>query len=326
MDIAVLLPGGGSCGAFQIGVLDALVHQDGLDVGLFAGISTGSIQALGAAQDRIPDLRKLWESIRSEQDVYRKRRLGLAGALALGRSSLFENSPLRRKIREFHDQEALRRSGKGLMVGAVRLQDGELLYFNEDDADIAEWVIASDASPGPDQPVSHRNDGQWVAGSARELSPIGAVLKRRPKAILVIAAKNLNREVRRHKQPFYDSLSIAMRAAEILSREVLERDINRARRINGLVRAAKAQERALKELEISDVDRQRVLRSINEQIAGYRDVPIAVIEADPAYILPHSARFQPDEIRRLIAHGEVVARRAETQALIADLKRRAGIG
>ena len=47
--LAIVLSGGGAKGAFQVGVLDELIVRRGVKVDVFAGVSTGAIQALGGA-------------------------------------------------------------------------------------------------------------------------------------------------------------------------------------------------------------------------------------------------------------------------------------
>ncbi|MGB3721286.1 MAG: patatin-like phospholipase family protein [Pacificimonas sp.] len=325
-DLAIVLSGGGSKGAFQVGVLDELVTRRGLSVDLYAGISTGAIQALGAAQDRIDDLRGVWEGIESERDIFKKRFLGIVGALIGGADSLYNAEPVRELIREFHDPAALAAAGKGLLVGAVSLGSGRLRYFNESDPNITEWVIASSAVPATYQPLVTSDGDKWVDGGVRDMTPLGAVIERRPKAILAILASNSTKGPGRGSDSYDDLVEIALRATGILTDEVFMNDIAQVGRINGLLDAAARQREVLMELGLDDAAINRAIEPIMNEMTRFRDVPIMLIEPDADFDLPGSTSFKPDEIARTIAHGEAVAARPDVLAALKALKARAGIG
>ena len=58
--LAIVLSGGGAKGAFQVGVLDALITKHGVKPDIVVGTSTGAIQALGVAQNDMPELLDIW--------------------------------------------------------------------------------------------------------------------------------------------------------------------------------------------------------------------------------------------------------------------------
>lgn len=323
MDMAVVLLGGGSRCAFQVGVLDALQRETRLNVGLYAGISTGAIQALGAAQGRVDGLRAMWESLRGDQDVYEMRAFGRAGAFIFGRASLYDRSPLKRRIAEFHSEKAIRNSGIGFYAACTRLQDGRLAYLSEETDDILDWMMASDARPVTDQPVVDDEGGQWVAGGFGTATPLKGILARRPKSLLIVATKSRKLKAAGQKRSYRGALDIGLRGAEILSDEIIETDVQRIQRINALLAAVQAQERTLKRMDISDADRKAISHSLREFVEGYRYVPMAFIEPDAAYQLPDPSVFRSDYIRRLISHGEAVVGRPETRSAIDELKRKA---
>ena len=55
-NLAIVLSGGGAKGAFQAGVLDALITDRKVSFDIAVGTSTGAIQATAVAQDDIPRL------------------------------------------------------------------------------------------------------------------------------------------------------------------------------------------------------------------------------------------------------------------------------
>lgn len=307
VDIAVVLSGGGSKGAFQVGVLDELVMRRGLRVDLYAGISTGAIQALGAAQDDIAGLRAVWEGIASYRDIYKKRFLGLLGAIIGGADSLYDAEPVRRKIRNFFDFAALQRSDKQLLVGAVSLNSGELVFRNESDRHVGEWVIASSAVPATYQPLETSDGDKWVDGGVRDITPLSAVMRRRPKAIIVVLASPGNDSAGRSSKAYDDILDIGLRAAGILANEVFRNDIENAALINALVAAQAAQAAVLDRLDLTPAERDDVLAPYRLLLQRFAIVPTLTIE--PERVLMKSTEFKPDEIAAAIRHGEQVAAR-----------------
>ncbi len=71
--LAVVLSGGSAKGAFQVGVLDALIRERGVSFETCVGTSTGAIQAAAVAQDEIGQLVDFWSGLLGRGDVYRKR-------------------------------------------------------------------------------------------------------------------------------------------------------------------------------------------------------------------------------------------------------------
>jgi NTE family protein len=91
--LAIVLSGGGAKGAFQVGVLDALITGRGVRPAIVVGTSTGAIQALAVAQQDVPGLVRAWLALRRNRDIYRERG-GIAGAVLLGEKGLYDAAPL----------------------------------------------------------------------------------------------------------------------------------------------------------------------------------------------------------------------------------------
>ena len=139
-NLAMVLSGGGSKGAFQVGVMEELILNRGVSFNIFGGVSTGAIQAVGGAQDQIEKLKGFWLNIKSNKDIYKKRQ-GLIGGFA-GNDSLYKPTGLKRKLKAFVDPNLLKQTGKKLLVGVVSLQTGEFSIHRENDPDIIDWVYA----------------------------------------------------------------------------------------------------------------------------------------------------------------------------------------
>jgi NTE family protein len=306
--LAIVLSGGGAKGAFQVGVLDELVVQRGVRFDIVAGVSTGSIQALGVAQDDVPGLVQRWLGIRGNKDIYTERPLGVVGGL-LGEDSIYDTKPLRRLIRGFADDARLQASGRKLLLGVVNLGTGQFRTIDENVPGIADWVYASCAMPLFFDPLlTKAADGtkeQWVDGGVRNVTPLDSALEFNPRGVIVVRAgpKPQPGPVR----TFPNLIKIGLRAVDILQSEVSINDTSNAALINDLISAREAQLRALQAEGISGAQASRILRPLDLQLARYRFAPIRVIEPD--HEVSDTLEFDPARIRAAIAAGRAAVDR-----------------
>jgi NTE family protein len=306
--LAIVLSGGGAKGAFQVGVLDELVVQRGVRFDIVAGVSTGSIQALGVAQDDVPGLVQRWLGIRSNKDIYTERPLGALGGL-LGEDSIYDTKPLRKLIKGFADDAKLQASGRKLLLGVVNLGTGQFRTIDENVPGIANWVYASCAMPVFFDPlVTRAIDGtkeQWVDGGVRNVTPLDAALELNPRGVIVVRAGP-------KPQPgpdriFPDLIRIGLRAVDILQSEVSINDTSNAALINDLISAREAQLRALQAEGIGGAQASRILKPLDLQLARYRFAPIRVIEPD--HEVSDTLEFDPAKIRAAIEAGRAAVER-----------------
>ncbi|QMW24024.1 patatin-like phospholipase family protein [Sandaracinobacteroides saxicola] len=301
--IAVVLSGGGAKGAFQVGVLDELISARKVAIDIFAGVSTGAIQALGGAQDDMPGLLDAWLGLRGNEDVYRPKPLGIIGGL-LGASSLYDPAPIRARIRRFADPAKLAATGKKLLLGVVNLQSGAFRSIHENTPNIADWVYASSAQPPFFPPLTTRDAAgaqeQWVDGGVRNVTPLSAALDWNPRAVIVVMASPLAAAAPVTRQ--YDSLvSIALRSVGILTSEVVANDIGQAALINALIAARGKQAAALAKSGITGTAAAAILAPLDAQLSTYRFAPIHIIA--PAAEISDTLEFDPAKIRAGIAAG-----------------------
>ena len=302
-ELAIVLSGGGAKGAFQVGVLDELIVRRGVRVDIFAGVSTGAIQALGGAQDDVPGLVEAWLSLRSNRDVYREKPLGIVGGL-LGANSLYDPSPIRARIRAFADEDRLRAGGRKLLLGVVSLTSGEFRTIDETVPGIANWVYASSAMPVFFPPLRTRatdeREEQWVDGGVRNVTPLAAALDRNPRSVLVVLASPAKPGAARHRN-YPNLVSIALRSVGILQSEVVANDTAQAGLVNDLLAARAAQAQALAAAGVSGAAAAAVLAPIDAKLAEYRFAPIRIIAPDREF--SDTLEFDPAKIRAAIDAG-----------------------
>ena len=279
--LGLALSGGGAKGAFQVGVIDELVTQRGIDFSVIGGTSTGAIQGLGVAQDTVSELLDIWSSLKKNEDIYYERAFGLAGFL-IGEDAMYDTRPLRKLLKGFADEEKLASTGKKLRLGVVNLQSGEFKTIDEGTPDIHEWVYGSCAMPVYFDPLTtyepHGGQTQWVDGGVRDVTPLGAVLEAKPSAVLAVRASP---SIKAPKDEFFPNLyKIALRCAGIQTSEVEVNDTKVAIWINDLLVAREQQRTFLLSEGMSEDMIAEVMRPINDSLGKYCLSPIMVLEPD----------------------------------------------
>lgn len=301
--LALVLSGGGSKGAFQVGFMEELILNRGINVGIFGGVSTGAIQALGGAQGEVVRLRDIWLDIKGPRDIYRKRFGGIIGGVIGGADSLNDAAPIRAKIKAFADPAKLATSGKRLVVGAVSLTTGAFRVIDQTAPDIADWVYASAAVPVAFQPLKLRDAAgktkKWVDGGVRNITPLDAVMELGPRGIIVVLASPLVDET--GNGDYSNLLEIGMRSAGILTNEVFVNDVRNAELINDLLRARSKQRERLVAAGLDAAAIERIMLPFDEVTARYRFVPVVLIA--PTQRFSKSLEFDPAKIRTAMAAG-----------------------
>jgi len=148
MVTAFVMSGGGSLGAVQVGMLQALTAR-GVAPDLLVGTSAGALNAAfvaghGASRESLDDLEAVWSRLR-RRDVFPLQPARL-GAAALGRApSLFPNCALRCLIRENLAFDRLEDAAIPVHVVATDVGSGQEVLLSEGDP--VDAILASSAIP-----------------------------------------------------------------------------------------------------------------------------------------------------------------------------------
>ena len=149
MTTAFVLSGGGSLGAVQVGMLQALTarkEMPDLVVGTSAGaVNAGYLGGHGTSPDSLSALADIWAGLR-RRDVFpldpSRHLLALAGA----RESLFSSDGLRKLIGTHLPYRNLEEAAIGVHVVATNLLSGDEVLLSAGDAVSA--ILASTSIPG----------------------------------------------------------------------------------------------------------------------------------------------------------------------------------
>src|SRR4029453_12508859 len=140
MTTAFVLSGGGSLGAVQVGMLQALaargVHPD-LLIGTSAGaLNAGYVAGHGTTHESLDELANVWGGLR-RRDVFPLPPARLPAAAVGGTPSLCSSGPLRHLIAERLTFERLEDATIPLHVVATDVRTGEEGLLSEGDAGVA---------------------------------------------------------------------------------------------------------------------------------------------------------------------------------------------
>lgn len=185
---ALVLSGGGSKGAFQVGALEHILGDLGVTYDIVTGISVGALNGsfisqfrAGEEKEAIKGLVEVWNSVNDERifklnhhrmkrRTFKRENISMALS-ALGHLSFYDSTPLEELVAEVLDPDKVSTSGKRLSIGCASLSDGEIRYWDENSPDIVKAVSASAAYPVFFRPVEIEGT-LWTDGGIRHTIPI----------------------------------------------------------------------------------------------------------------------------------------------------------
>jgi NTE family protein len=306
MKRALVLSGGSIKGAFQAGAICHLLEH-GYQPNLAYGISAGALNAVFLAdrsgrmarQGQPVDwkevgrqLERFWVERVTGPGVVIDRRSWLSIGLAiLGRrfDGLVDTGPLRRLVRREIDPENLKRSPLELLVGAVNLESGDIVFAGAADPRIVDYVIASTAIP-ISMPLADVGGKPFYDGGMRDIAPLGTAINARADDIVCVVCQpdRLDaRELNRGHLP-----DLVSRVMDVVTSEIIQNDLKVVDRVNRIVRA-----------EGGPVE--------TAEGRTYREIPCTLIEPKET-IQVRLESFTSDDIRKMLQAGRDAARAAWT--------------
>jgi NTE family protein len=183
--IAFVLSGGGSLGAIQAGMLEALLERDIVPdtlVGTSIGAANAAFLAAEPTLPRAQALSDLWRSLRPRQ-IFPLGPIRTLNALRRD-GSLFPTAPLRRLIEQHSPYSQIERARIPLRVVATDFVDGTEVVF--DSGPVADAVLASTALPGVFPP--HRVSGRlYLDGGLVDHVPLAPAIAMGADTIYVLS-------------------------------------------------------------------------------------------------------------------------------------------
>lgn len=240
---ALVLSGGGSKGAFQVGALKYLVGDRRCTYDVLCGVSVGAINtahiaqyARGTEKQSVVDLEKLWLDLTTRK--VRKDWSPFGKLMALTRPSLYNSHPLRQFLESHLSIDKIRKSGRRLRLGVVSLNSGKYALFSEITKDLLGAVLASSSFPAMLLPIEIEGD-LWTDGGVRHVTPLSAALDLGVDEVDVVMTSPEDPEFKPLHCP--NALEVAYRAIDIMSCEIIQDDIDKALLWNKLAKLGKGE-------------------------------------------------------------------------------------
>ncbi|QAU36067.1 patatin-like phospholipase family protein [Janthinobacterium sp. 17J80-10] len=218
--VVLVLQGGGALGAYHAGVYQAL-HESGIEPDWLVGTSIGAINSALIAGNppelRLQRLREFWQGI--EQKAFGNVLYGFPGggnamanwmtiaagipgfftpnpvawlnqyaAIGVANAAYYSTEPLRSSLENLIDFQRLNSGKTRICLGAVKVSNGEMRYFDSREETITiEHILASSAYPPAFPAVQINGDAYWDGGIYSN-TPIEAVLDDNPRRDSLIFA------------------------------------------------------------------------------------------------------------------------------------------
>lgn len=237
----LVLSGGGSLGAYEVGVLKALFNR-GYRYDVIAGVSVGSLHALSLSQwgnnlqtNGVTDLNSIWRNIETK-DVYKKHSWWIFNYISsFWKKSLYTMKPLAQIVEQNLHIDNLHASSVKGYAGVTNLQDGKYYTLELNSLrkqEVIDVIHASCVFPGMFEPVKLSGipglpHGDYVDGGVRDTIPLKVVTdlahKENITEIDIIMTAPLSGGVKRQEN-FKSAIDVGLRAAFIMADEVMVTD------------------------------------------------------------------------------------------------------
>lgn len=235
---ALVLSGGGSKGAYEVGAVRHLMGTLGRQYDIFCGVSVGAINSAVLAQFKTGEEKQASEELSRLWDEFGKGTLYKSWfgwhLAALWKPSLYNSNPLQKILAKEIDASAVSTSGKKLRIGAVNHGTGAYHIFDEGYPELTKAIAASSAFPAMLTPVEMAGS-LWTDGGVRSNTPIKAAIDLGATSIDVIMCSP--KHVRQDLSSSPKTLDIAFRAIDLLTDTVNNYDLDKALLYNKLVKA-----------------------------------------------------------------------------------------
>ena len=233
---ALCISGGGSKGAYSLGVIKALL-ESGRQYDVITGVSVGALIGAHFAMhpkekhlEVYPGIEKIWLDIQSNNSIYRPWAPSfLTYIWSFWKGGIYDMSPLRAILVEEVNREKLLHSGIIFEVGVCSIQSGAYKSINlshelENNKQSIDWIWASCVFPVLFPPVTIDGE-QWVDGGVKNVIPIKDVLKHNIDEVDVVITGPTKNNVTTDKSHIYSAIDVGLRSAELLSDKAYSSDL-----------------------------------------------------------------------------------------------------
>ncbi len=340
MKQALVISGGGSKGAFSVGVIKDLVQTYRLDFDILVGTSTGALIAPLVALGEIDKLENLYTTVTNDKII---KKYNFGERVLNGDISIFTFGPLKEIIKNIYTDDYFNRlmnSGKEVYLTTVCLQTEELVVFTTaknpqpskyykartlvNGAQFRAAVLASASQPVFTPPVkvdenvpgAQNKNYQYVDGGVREYAGIAMAVDAGAAEIFTIlhASKKFVPDA---NLQFSAIFPILEQTIAMFITDVGDNDLYVPFQYNEALKYIKAVKNNMRDLGVSqaNVDKYFTVPDGNSVFQNRDPLKIHVIQPDePLGGGPGGLDFNPIEMRQMMANGKLAL-----QAYVATL-------
>ncbi len=319
---ALVISGGGSKGAFAVGVLKAMFqHRPDLSFDLVVGTSTGALIAPLAAVENMALLEQLYTTTTNEQVLVK----GNVGHRFLTADSIFDGAPLARTISHYYTDDfyaRLRAQNRKVCLATVCLQTKASVYFCSHpiqpvtDAEVKvvpdanqfrRAVAASAFQPVFMSPIEVAQGSlplrQYVDGGVREYAGVQLAIEQGADEVFVILHSSAFPEVTEKR---YDKMpDILMRTLDIFIYDVGVNDLTVPGMFNNALGYLQQVRQNMRDAGMSEPEIDRLLEVPGSPYSNRRKVNLHIIRPDgPLGGGPGGLNFDPEEMKGMLAKGK----------------------
>ncbi|MCF3110185.1 patatin-like phospholipase family protein [Niabella sp. CC-SYL272] len=329
MNKALIISGGGSKGAFAVGVVKDLETTYRLSFDTVVGTSTGALIAPLAALKQLSTLEALYTSVTTD-DLLEAQNLG---ASIWNGNSLYTANGLGAKVRQiytddFYDQ--LRASATSVYLTTTCLQSQELVVYTTDPSPAAgtyyrveklksaeqfrRAVMASASQPVFMPPVRINKDlpgavnpgFQYVDGGTREYAGIGIALEAGANELftILLSARNNTPDQTTYK----DLMAILLQTVSVFITDVADNDLFASRQFIHFINYISQVKAAMKADGIAEAALDRYFGSTNPDYQSLVNrLPIKLHIIQPDTVLdggPGGLVFDPAKMQQMVQLGK----------------------
>lgn len=186
---ALVLPGGGGRGAYQVGVMKALVDS-GLKFDMAYGTSIGALNAFLMAQDGLGKLEEIWRTLKP-RDIFRYPSAQRLGEVFLGtKLGFLDTTPLEAVLRREADLKRLKESPLKVGLHTTDLCSLQTRFISVDEikstSELIDALMATSAVPIAFPPRQLHGQGLWVDGGLVKNTPLRAAIDEGAEEIFMV--------------------------------------------------------------------------------------------------------------------------------------------
>lgn len=307
---ALVLSGGGSKGAWQVGAIKALLGAGKRSWDSVHGISVGALNASFLSMynpeeqhEHIEKLVDLWLGIKNSNDIYKPwLPYKLPNYLmSMFKGSINSGAPLETLFDSMWNIESCSSSRTTLTVGCTSFTTGRYCVFDNSHPEIKKFILASSHLPIVFPPISVDGE-QWVDGGIRYQIPLLEAIKEKPQIIDVVLTAPITTDLDILSDDLVSAPKCAVRASEILSEQIYINDFY------AVIRAKLNHEKEVSDI-ISEHRKTRTYKKYKEDLSEQELLTmcscpkINLYVPKPSFQAYHSMFFEPQTIKTSILKG-----------------------